>query len=275
MIGDIPVGEVDDAAVLRVLDPIWATNNVTAQRVRARVERILAWAMVRGFRPKGPNPATWRGNLEHGLAEQGDKQEHHVAIPYADIPAFMAVLRGREGVAERALEFTVMTCARSNETLGATWGEIDMETRTWTVPAGRMKARIEHRVPLCDGAMAILRGMASLAHGPDSLVFPGQGGGPMGQDRMRLALRFTGYMATVHGFRGSFSTWGHNATSHDYTAIEACMAHKVDDAVAAAYQHGDRFEKRRAVHDDWCAYCSPLMLPAPTLALPAPGEVGR
>lgn len=246
--------------VLAVLSPIWQKKNETASRLRGRIERVLDAAKAKGLR-SGDNPARWRGHLDTLLAKRQKLQQgHHAALPYAEMPAFVAGLRAREAVAARALEFAILTIARSGEVLGATWHEIDMEKKVWTVPAGRMKAGREHRVPLSEAALAVLKAMEPLREAVDgvSYVFPGQRPKrPLSGMAMAMLLRRQKHeqKITVHGFRSSFRDWAGEETSFASETAEASMSHAVGDAAERAYRRGDALEKRRELMNAWAAYC--------------------
>jgi integrase len=256
VIGKLPVATIDTALVMRVVEPLWTTKTETATRLRGRIENVLSWATVRGYR-KGENPARWRGHLDKLLPASSKvaKVQHHPAMPYADLPAFVLDLREQQGVSARALEFTILTAARSGEVLGATWDEIDFERRQWTVPAARMKAAQEHRVPLSARALKILEEMR--AHKRDQ-VFPGlREGSSLSSMAMLMQLRRMGRRdLTVHGFRSTFRDWAAEQTNYPREVAEMALAHTISNAVEAAYRRGDLFEKRRRVMDDWSQYCS-------------------
>jgi integrase len=253
--GALPVGEIDVGLVMRALDPIWKTKSETAHRVRGRVESILDWAKVRGYR-SGENPARWKGHLDHLLPARGKvhKVEHHAALPYDQMPAFMRDLRERYGVAALALEFAILTAARTSETLNAAWDEVDLAKRTWTIPAERMKGDREHRIPLSDRAIAIIEDMKAVKHG--AFIFPGaKRGKPMSNMAMLLLLRRMGRDdLTTHGFRSSFRTWTAERTNFQREIAEAALAHVIGDRTEEAYQRGDLFEKRRRLMTAWAAF---------------------
>jgi integrase len=250
-IGNLPVDVVDLACVLSILEPIWTLVPETARRVRNRVELILDWATARGLR-HGDNPARWRGLLESLLPEQRRAQavEHLAAVPYQQIAAFMEKLRAQEGIAARALEFLILTASRSSEALGAKWSEID--GATWTVPAGRMKAHKEHRVPLSRRAVALL---ASLPRDGD-FIFPAvrAGGAPHHRTLIRVLQRLD-TKVTVHGFRSSFRTWAGERTSFANHVIEQALAHAIGGAVERAYSRGDLLAQRSKLMEAWAAFC--------------------
>ena len=252
-INDLPVAAVDTGLVLKVLEPIWTKTPETASRVRGRIEAVLDWAKVREYRA-GENPARWRGHLEQALpARSRLKQEHHDAVPYIEMPLFMAELRTKDGVPARALEFTILTAARTGEVISAKWDEIDLKAKLWTIPAGRMKAGREHRVPLSDHAHDIL---AALPRDGD-FVFPRRKGKPLGDTAMLEVIRgMRGKGATVHGFRSTLRDWAAEQTSYPNELCEIVLAHTVSDKTEAAYRRGDQMEKRRRLMADWAAYCA-------------------
>ena len=249
VIGKLPVAEIDTALVMRVLEPIWTTKSETASRVRMRVERILAWATVHGYRA-GENPARWRGHLDHLLPPLNKvaRVRHHSALPYSDVPSFLAEMRKRSGLAPKMLEFCILTAARTGEAVGAEWDEIDLKAGVWTVPGDRMKAGREHRVPLSDRAIEIL---LSLPAGARPNVFS------LGDKAMwKLLARMKRTDVTVHGFRSSFRDWAAELTDYPNHVVEMALAHAVGDKVEAAYRRGDLFDKRRQLMNDWAAFCT-------------------
>jgi integrase len=257
VIGELSVGSIDTPLVLKVLEPIWTTTTETASRLRGRIENVLDWAKVRGHR-HGDNPARWRGHLDHLLPRRSKVRPvvHHAALPYAELPAFMGRLKVEEGVAARALEFTILTAARSGETFLATWNEIDEGNMVWTVPASRMKAGEEHRVPLSDSALSCLEAMRPLASETEGLVFPGfKRGRPLGHMAMRQLLSHMHRSdLTVHGFRSSFRDWAAETTHFSNEMVEMALAHAVGSKVEAAYRRGDLFLKRRQLMDAWAEF---------------------
>jgi integrase len=260
VIGALPVSAVDTGLVLKVLEPIWGKKSETASRVRQRIENILDFAKVRGYRD-GENPARWRGHLDKLLPAPSKVRTvvHLAALPYAALPAFLASLREREAVAARALEFLILTAARTGEVIGARWNEIDLLDKTWTVPAPRMKARREHRVPLSPRALAILKEMQPVRDGnnPDTFVFPGpRFGKPLSNMAFLMLLRRMELDdLTVHGFRATFKTWASERTSFQNEIVEAALAHVIGNKVEEAYRRGDMFEKRRRLTHAWADYC--------------------
>jgi integrase len=255
--GAVPVQMVDVGLVMRAVEPIWSTKPETAGRVRGRIESVLDWASARGYR-HGDNPARWRGHLENLLPKKSRvrRVEHHAALPYAELADFMVELRQQQGVAARALEFAILTAARTGEVIGARWDEIDFRECMWTVPAERMKAAKEHRVPLSDGALAILEGMAEIRQ--NEFVFAGdRSGRPISNMAMLMLLRRMGRGdLTVHGFRSTFSDWCAEQTNTPSEVREMALAHAVSDKVEAAYRRGDLFEKRRELAEAWARFCS-------------------
>jgi integrase len=260
VIGKLPVAEIDTGLVLQVLEPIWASKTETASRVRQRIESVLDWAKVRGHR-QGENPARWRGHLDQTLPAQSEVRtvKHHAALPYADAPAFMAKLREEAGVSARALEFAILTAARSGEVRGARWHEIDLKNRLWVIPAERMKARRQHRVPLSDMVLETLEGLALLrTSDKNALVFPGaRPMKPLSDMALGMLLRRMGRGdLTAHGFRSTFRDWCAEQTNTPNEVAEMALAHTVSDKVEAAYRRGDLFEKRRRLMIEWADYCS-------------------
>lgn len=273
--GDMAVADIGTDHVLRVLQAIWTEKPETASRVRGRIEAVLDYATARGWRA-GDNPARWRGHLANLLPRRSKVRavEHHAALAWQDMPACMAALRQREATAARALEFAILTAARSGEVLGARWSEVDMDGAVWMVPASRMKAHREHRVPLSTAALAVLQGMAPLrpTRG-DGFLFPGQGAGkPLSSMALLMFLRRfnphgaeaparwcdprTGEPVTPHGFRSTFRDWCEEATSTPHAVSEAALAHTIGDKVEAAYRRGDLFAKRAALMQEWAEYCA-------------------
>ena len=259
--GDLSVAEVGTEHVLTALEPIWRSKPETATRVRGRVESILDYATAREWR-SGENPARWRGHLANLLPARSKVApvEHHAALPWAEIGAFLPALRAQAGVAARALEFTILTAARSGEVFGARWSEVDLATKVWTVSAARMKAGREHRVPLSEPALAVLRDMAELrtTDAVDAFVFPGAGKGrPLSVMAMTMVLRrMERGGLTVHGFRSAFKDWASESTAYTGELVEMALAHAIRSKVEAAYRRGDLFEKRRRLMGDWARFCA-------------------
>jgi integrase len=254
--GNLPVQLVDVGLVMKAVEPLWATKPETAGRVRGRIERILDWARVRGYRD-GENPARWRGHLDHLLPARGKvrRVQHHPALPYAEIPAFLAALRGREAIAARALEFAILTAARTSEVLAATWSEIDLDARVWIIPAERMKAGREHRVPLVDCAIEIIKNMK--ASKQNDYIFYGDRRATLSNMSLLMLLRrMDRNNITTHGFRSTFRTWTAECTNYPREVVEAALAHVVGNKVEAAYQRGDMLDKRRLLMAQWEKYCA-------------------
>jgi integrase len=246
--------------ILEVLQPLWQRTPETAERLRGRIENVLDAATAKGLRT-GENPARWRGHLDQLLPKrQRLSRGHHTALPYAEMPRFMADLRGREATAARALEFTILTAARSGEVLGATWGEIDLDGAVWAVPAARMKAGREHRVPLSTPAVELLRGLDASREPekakPTDPVFPSaMRDKPLSSMAMAMLLRRMGSTVTAHGFRSAFRDWASETTGFPHEVCEMALAHTIGNKAEAAYRRGDLFNKRRGLMDAWASYC--------------------
>lgn len=261
-IGRLSVAAIDTGLVLKCLEPIWHEKTETANRVRSRIESVLDWATVRGYR-NGDNPARWKGHLDNVLPARGQiqKTNHHAALPYAELSAFMTALKQREGVAARALEFTILTAARTGEVIGTTWDEIDLTAKVWTVPAGRIKGGREHRVPLSDRAIAILKSLP--CEDGNKFVFIGPRTGGLSNMAMASVLDRMGYgNVTVHGFRSTFRDWAAECTGYPNHVVEMALAHVIGDKVEAAYRRGDLFDKRRKLMADWAKFCSTKLVTA-------------
>lgn len=255
--GDLAVSRVDVGLVMKALEPIWTTKPETATRVRGRVESILDWATARGYR-QGENPARWRGHLDKLLPARSKvaKVKHHAALPYVEIGAFVGDVRKMEGISPKALEFAILTATRTGEAVGARWSEIDTENALWTIPAGRMKGKKEHRIPLSDRALEIL---ASLPREKDAeYVFIGEKKGqPLSNMSLLMTLRrMKRDDLTTHGFRSTFRDWAAEQTAYPNELLEMALAHTVSDKTEAAYRRGDMMEKRRRLMQDWAAYCA-------------------
>jgi integrase len=260
-LGALPVQVVDTALVLRVLEPIWTEKPETANRLRGRIESVLDFAKAREWR-EGENPARWRGHLDKLLPPRSKVQSvsHHAALPYEALPVFLMRLREQDGTAARALEFAILTAARTSEVIGARWSEIDLAAKVWTVPAGRMKAGKEHRVPLSDRALAILaeskprNGAAEI--GQQFVFAGGKPGLPLSNMAFLMLLRRMGRNdLTAHGFRSTFRDWCAECTNFPNEVAELALAHTVGDKVEAAYRRGDMFERRRRLMQEWATYC--------------------
>lgn len=253
---DMPIDAVGTDEVLAVLTPIWRTKSETAKRVRGRIEKILDAAKARGKRPRDSiNPAAWRSHLSVLLpAPSKLERGHHAALPWQNAPAFVAELRQREAVAARCLEFVILTAARSGEVLGATWGEIDMHKKLWTVSAARMKAGTEHAVPLSQAAIDLLDRVKPATIDPAAAIF-GVGGAARSNMAMAMLLRRMKHgNITTHGFRSTFRDWAGDATDYPRDLIEAALAHTIQNKAERAYRRGTAVKRRRVLMEDWAAY---------------------
>src|SRR5262245_10212001 len=253
--GKVPIEAVDTGLVMKVVQPLWTTKQETARRVRSRIELILDWAKARAYRD-GENPARFRGHLKHLLADIPEvrRVKHHAALPYIEVAAFMADLRVHPGIAAKALEFTILTAARTGEVIGAQWDEINLKSKVWTVPPDRMKGSREHRVPLTEAAVAVLEEMRQLRQ--NEFAFPGDRRDMLSNMAMEMLLRRMGRDVTVHGFRSTFRDWAAERTDFPSEVAEAALAHVVGDKVEAAYRRGDLFEKRRRLMEAWAEFCT-------------------
>lgn len=267
-IGALSVRDIEVAHVLSVLEPIWKTRTETATRLRGRIERIMGWATSRGHR-EGLNPARWRDHLDQQLPAPTRiaTTRHHAALPFGEMGGFMERLRSSAGMGARALEFAILTAARSGEVRGATWSEIDLGRAIWTVPGERMKMGREHRVPLSPQAVELLKALPRVA-GSD-LVFPAPRGGPLSDMTLTAVLRRMEVPVTAHGFRSTFRDWAAERTNYPRDAAEMALAHAIGDKVEAAYRRGDLFEKRTRMMADWARYIS---TPAPAGQVISLGE---
>ena len=261
VIGALPVADVNTGHLARILEPMWKEKTETASRVRGRIESVLDYATAREWRT-GDNPARWRGHLANLLprASKVARVEHHAALPWREVGSFVEALAGQGGVAALALRFAILTAARSGEVRGCTWGELDIATATWTVPGARMKAGREHRVPLSDAALAVLREAAPLRDqkaASAALVFPGaKAGKPLSDMSLSAVLRrMKRADLTVHGFRSTFRDWCAEATGYPRELAEAALAHVLRDKTEAAYQRGDLFDKRARLMAEWATFC--------------------
>lgn len=276
IIGALPVSTIDTTLVMKVLEQdvavatskatssLWTARPETASRLRGRIEAVLDWAKVRGYR-QGENPARWRGYLDKLLPARSKvrKVAHHAALPFDEVPGFMALLRAQEGVAPRALEFAILTASRTGEVIGSRWSEFDLADKVWTVPAGRMKAGKEHRVPLSARALAILedvkprRSIIQQQDEGEAFVFPGgKSGAGLSNMALLMVLRRMGREhVTAHGFRSSFRDWAAERTNFPREVAEMALAHTVGGKVEAAYRRGDLFERRRRIMAEWGRYC--------------------
>lgn len=257
VLGRMLVRDIETAHVVTVLerDSLWTTKTETATRVRRRIENILDWATVRGYR-SGANPARWRGHLDKLLPAPSKvaRVENFAALPFAEIGDFMTRLRAAPGMGARALEFAILTATRSGEVRGATWSEINLDEGVWVVPGARMKAAKEHRVPLSKAALDLLRALPQV-DGTDT-VFPGAKNRPLSDMTLSAVLRRMGLNVTVHGFRSTFRDWAAEQTAYPSEVVEMALAHTIANKVEAAYRRGDLFEKRRRLMADWARYCA-------------------
>ena len=257
VLGDMDVASIDTPDILRAVEPHWNSTAITVDRTRGRIEQVIDWAIVRGHRPAGPNPARWKGHLDQVLPAPRKIAPivHHNAMPFQDVPAFMAALRQQDTVAARALEFLIHTAARTGEVTGATWAEIDLDNKTWTIPANRMKAGREHRVPLSDHCIALLKALPREAG--NAFVFIGSRAGA-GLSRMALpwVMDRLDQKVTIHGFRSSFRDWAGEVTSFAHDICEAALAHVRGDHSVRAYARGDLFDKRRKRMETWAKFCA-------------------
>lgn len=253
VIGDMPVADIELPHVLKVLEPIWSERTETATRVRQRMESVLTWAAVSGYR-SGENPARWEGNLKEVLPAPNKLKRggRFKALPWQEVPAFMGHLRQREGMGALALQFVILTAARSGEVRGATWDEIDLSERLWTVPADRIKAGKTHRVPLSDDAVALLKAVPRMEGTP--YVFPAPRGGALSDMSLSAVLRRMEVASTVHGFRSSFKDWARSRTAYPDEVSELALAHVSTDATRAAYARDELLPQRRRLMADWCRF---------------------
>jgi integrase len=255
VIGALSVRAIDTALVLKVLEPIWTIKAETASRLRGRIESVLDWAKVRGYRD-GENPARWRGHLDKLLPARSKVRRvvHHAALPYVEVPDFMEALRQQDGTAARALEFTILTASRAGETVGAKWPEINMTEKVWIIPPSRMKSAREHRVPLSGGALAILK--EAQKHSGEFIFAAGKVGRPLNDKALRLILKRMGRGdVTTHGFRSSFRDWAAERTNYAREVVEMALAHAVESKVEAAYRRSDLLDRRRRLMEEWARHC--------------------
>jgi integrase len=257
--GSLDIAAIDTGLVVKVLEPIWTTKPETAARLRGRIESVLGWAAVRGYRASGDNPARWRGHLDKLLPARSKvrKVKHHEALPIDDVPGFMSELRARAVISARALEFTISTVARTGEVIGAKWDEIDIANKLWTVPATRMKAGKEHRVPLTPAAIKLLEALPR-EDGNDFVFVGGRKGSGLSNMAMLQLIRGMrpDDKLTVHGFRSTFRDWAAERTSFPSDIVEMALAHTIENKVEAAYRRGDLLEKRRNLAEAWSGYCA-------------------
>tara|TARA_R110002096_G_scaffold436056_1_gene666529 strand:+ start:90922 stop:92109 length:1188 start_codon:yes stop_codon:yes gene_type:complete len=254
--GDTPVGQIETAHIVKAIQPIWNSKNETASRIRGRIEVVLDWAKTSGLR-NGENPARWRGHLNNLLPKPSRVKtvRHMPALPYKDIPKFMTDLSGVDGVSARALEFTILNVPRTGEVRKALWGEIDWDEAIWIIPGERMKAGKEHKVPLSERSLDILRAMKRVSQG--HYIFPGsRAGNPLSEMSMLMTLRRMGVEdVTVHGFRSTFKDWAADCTTYQNEVSEMALAHTIDNKSEAAYRRGELLEKRKNLMKDWAKYC--------------------
>lgn len=254
-IGNLLVQDIGLPQVLAVLEPIWKTKTETASRLRGRIEQVLDWATARGYR-NGLNPARWRGHLDKLLPKPSKvaRVEHHDALPVSEVATFMAALRKQEGIGAKALELVILTAARSGEVRGARWSEVDLDNGLWVVPGHRMKAGKEHRVPLSDAAVDLLKSIPR--HAETDLIFVGAKGGQLSDMTLSALIRRMKAPCVPHGFRSTFRDWAAECTNYPSEMAEMALAHTINDKVEAAYRRGDLFEKRRKMMADWASFCS-------------------
>jgi integrase len=273
--GQLPVDQVDTALVLRAIEPIWLTKNVTASRVRSRIAAVLDWCKVRGFRA-GDNPARWTGHLDQLLPTGGTIGEviHHAALPYADVPGFVETLKRRQGIEPLALEFLILTASRTAEVLKARRNEIDLEAKVWTRPASHMKGGVEHQVPLTPRMVEILEGLPREGH-QDSLIFEGtKAGRPLGRNALSKLVGVMDADVTVHGFRSSFRDWAGEQTSFAREVAEHALAHAIGSKVEQAYARSRLLEKRRALMLQWEKFvATPAISESKNVVTPIRGKV--
>lgn len=258
IIGGLPIAEIDLPLVLKVLRPIWYDKTETASRLRGRLERILSWAAVQGYRPSD-NPAAWRGHLDQLLPKRAkvQKTQHFKAMPYDEVSSLIHQLRDMNGTSIRALEFLILTATRTSETLKATWNEINWNEHSWEIPAERMKAGKIHKVPLSSKAYEILLEMQK--NSTCDYIFPGKiKGKPLSNMALLTVLRRLGHKVTTHGFRSSFSDWASEETNFSSQVIEMALAHTIKNKVEAAYRRGDQYFKRVKLMETWAQYCASL-----------------
>lgn len=253
MIGKLPVANVELTHIVQILEPIWLSKTETARRLRQRLEAVLAWATVSGYR-SGDNPARWKDNLDHILPKPSKIQKinHHAALSIDAMPKFMSELRKREGMASKALELLILTAARSGEVRGATWDEIDLQSKVWIIPKARMKAGKEHRVPLSDAAVKLISSLPRFDDNP--LIFPAVRGGMMSDMTMLAVLKRMNIDAVVHGFRSTFRDWAAEYTNYPREVCEHALSHQLKDKAEAAYQRSDILEKRAGLMQDWADF---------------------
>ena len=270
IMGEMDVAEINEADVLAVLEPIWRTKTETASRVRGRVERVLSWATAKKYR-HGLNPARWKDNLSEHLPNPSKTRavKNHAAMAYRDLGGFMVELRNQTGIGGKALEFTILTAARTTETRMAVWSEFDLNEKVWTVPAGRMKAGKEHRVPLSDTVVELLESLPR----ESQFVFPGPKDKALSNMAMAAVLERMGRDdVTVHGFRSTFRDWAAESTAYPSEVVEMALAHTIGNKVEAAYRRGDLFDKRRRLMADWAVAANTIIVTGEVIAMPIRGK---
>lgn len=257
VIGALPVGAVELSHIVTILEPIWTTKTETATRLRQRIEAVLAWATVGGYR-SGENPARWKGHLDAVLPKprKVKKVRHHKAVPWQEVGQFVADLRDRQGMAARALEFAILTAARSGEVRGATWDEVDLRARVWTVPASRIKAGKKHCVPLSDEAVALLEALPRITG--CNYVFPAVRGGSLSDMSLSAVMKRMGVDAVPHGFRSTFKDWCRSRTSYADEVSELALAHVNNDATRAAYARDELLPQRQRLMAEWGRFCATI-----------------
>jgi integrase len=271
-LGSVPCHLIDANVIRLALAAEWKRTQVTAERTRQRTEAVLDWAAVQTGRTGAPNPARWRGNLQHVLRDTA-KVEHHKALPYDQLPEFMARLRARNTPAAKAFEFAILTAARSGEALGARWDEIEGDV--WTIPAARMKEGKAHVVPLSSRAVEIISTMPRNSDYVFTSIDRRRAGKQIGRDAFKETLKVMGIDATAHGFRSTFRDWAAERTNFPRDVAEMALAHAIADAVEAAYRRGDLFDKRRKLMEAWASYCAKVETDAPKVVALARGRSPR
>jgi integrase len=269
VIGSLLASDIDREHVLAVLQPIWRAKTETASRLRGRIEQVLSYSMQAGYRSEGLNPARWRGNLDKVLGDPSKivRTVHHRAVAVAEVAGFVKELRTVDGVGARALEFAILTAARSGEVRGATWAEIDTRRAVWTIPASRMKAGKEHRVPLSATALKVLDRLTT-PRGAERPVFASAKGGTLSDMTLTAVMRRMDVAAVPHGFRSTFRDWAAEHADYPNELAEAALAHTIADKVEAAYRRGDLFDKRRRMMAEWAQFVAGAGEPGPTIVLP-------
>jgi integrase len=258
VINDLPVGSIDTGLALKVLEPIWTKTPETASRVRQRCEAVINWASARGFR-EGPNPFQWKGHLDNLLPQPKKVRavKHHPSLPYTEVGALMAELRGNNSVSSLALQFTILCATRTSETINAVWREVDLRERTWTIPGSRMKSGKEHKVPLSDAAIEVLEALPR-EDGSEHLFLGARKGRPLSNMAMLELLKGMRPGLTVHGFRSTFRVWTAERTAFPHFVCEAALAHTIPDAVERAYQRSGLISRRTQLMREWAKYCGQL-----------------